>query len=252
MEALSAFCMAGSAARRKRTAPKKCGMILGIDGCREGWVAIGLDYEGRFVRAGWAPTLRGILKSDSGLSVAGIDMPLRLLDAPRRPADLTARRSLGPDRGRSVFPAIPRFAIESEWLTKSYDAVVSECLRRYGTRISRQSFALRGKIAEANAARESGLPVIEVHPELSFQVMNGGERLQFAKKCWGGQRQRLALLEARGIHFPGELPRPVSLLAPDDVIDAAAAAWSAWRYVNEVALRLPPDTRDPDEPAIFA
>ena len=79
--------------------------VTGVDACRGGWVAVSLD--------GAAPatvrvheTLAGLLGPDIDTdTVTGIDMPLGLLEAGWREADLAARARLGPRRS-SVF-AIP-------------------------------------------------------------------------------------------------------------------------------------------------
>jgi len=65
------------------------------------------------------------------------------------------------------------------------------------------------------------------------------------KKSWHGQVDRLRLLAVAGIRIPGDLG-PVSATPPDDVIDAAAAAWSAHRIAagtGEKVGKLVPDLR---------
>ena len=47
---------------------------------------------------------------------------------------------------------------------------------------------------------------------------------------------RLALLEEAGIELPDELPASVPAI---DLVDAAAAAWSADRYARGRAVPLP-------------
>jgi predicted RNase H-like nuclease len=71
--------------------------------------------------------------------------------------------------------------------------------------------------------------------------MNGGRPLRDRKKSAGGVLERLELLRRHGIEFD-ELG--ASALAPiDDVLDAAAAAWSAQRIAAGTARTLP----DPPE-----
>lgn len=81
----------------------------------------------------------------------------------------------------------------------------------------------------------------EVHPEVSFRAMNGGQRLRHRKKSSGGALERIELLRRHGIEL-SDLDGAAS--APlDDVLDAAAAAWSAHRIVTGAARTLP----DPPE-----
>ena len=198
-------------------------------------------------------SLAEIFRMVPDLEVAGIDMPLHLLDAPTRDADTLTRKALGPERGRSVFPALPQFVIEEEWLDRSLEDVNAECRVRYGRAFSRQSLGLRRKIAEVNAAFATGHPVIEVHPELCFATMNEAQPMMFSKKAWGGQQERIALLERVGIALSEyKLPQDVCGIAPDDIIDAAAAAWSARRYLQGNAESLPANPDHATTPAIWA
>jgi predicted RNase H-like nuclease len=78
--------------------------------------------------------------------------------------------------------------------------------------------------------------VFEVHPEVSFREL---VRRPLAPKrtAVGASERRLALAEA-GIDLP-DLPYPL-----EDVLDAAAAAWSANRYARGEALPLPAGHRE--------
>jgi hypothetical protein len=85
---------------------------------------------------------------------------------------------------------------------------------------------------------------------VSFALMNEGKPLRFAKKCWGGQQERLRLLTANGIRIPDDLPAEVAAIPADDLIDACAAAWSARRIDQGQARRFPAEGPGPD--AIWA
>ena len=227
-------------------------MIAGVDGCREGWVGVWLDQSGAVAGATSSESLEKVLQSIPELKIAGIDMPIQLLDAPTRLADTQARRALGPERGRSIFPALPRFTIEERWLNAEFNDVNATCRQLYGRAFSRQSLHLRAKIAEVNRMEREGFPVIEVHPELSFTAMNSGRPLTFSKKTWGGFRERISLLEENGLHLSDHLLLPVRHLAPDDIVDAAVAAWSAYRHSVGSAISYPPDDQNLREPRIWA
>jgi predicted RNase H-like nuclease len=77
----------------------------------------------------------------------------------------------------------------------------------------------------------------EVHPEVSFRAMNESKPLHHRKKSAGGALERIELLRRDGIQL-GQLDAggAVSL---DDVLDAAAAAWSAVRIASGTAETLP-------------
>jgi len=226
-------------------------VIAGVDGCKEGWVGVWLDQSGTVAGTFSSVSLEEVLQSIPDLITAGIDMPIQLLDAPVRPADTLARSALGAERGRSVFPALPRFTIGKKWIDADFNDVNTQCRKLYGRAFSRQSLHLRAKIAEVNQAQREGFPVIEVHPELSFAAMNNGRPLTFSKKTWGGFRERISLLEEKGLHLKDSLLLPVRNLAPDDIIDAAAAAWSAYRYSVGQAASYPAGDPKPSEPRIW-
>ena len=70
--------------------------------------------------------------------------------------------------------------------------------------------------------------------------------LAHSKKGWNGHHARRALLEGVGIFVPRVLSGPAGRAAVDDVLDAAAAAWTAWRRSRGLACRVPTGDPDPD------
>jgi predicted RNase H-like nuclease len=103
--------------------------------------------------------------------------------------------------------------------------------------MSRQTWGLRQKILEAEAFVGTNSNAIEVHPEVSFSAMNGAP-IEHSKKTWNGQMVRRCLLGDHGIVLPDRLDG-AGAVPPDDLLDAAAAAWSAWRVSRSRAHRLP-------------
>ena len=69
-----------------------------------------------------------------------------------------------------------------------------------------------------------------------------------------GFRERLALLAGNGIALPDDLGNVGHIAAPDDVLDAAVASWSAERYCRGVAISFPdePEKFDSITAAIYA
>ena len=73
--------------------------------------------------------------------------------------------------------------------------------------------------------------------------MNGMRRLKYRKKSAGGAFERLGLLRKHGINIdPGTLGA-VATVPLDDLLDAAACAWTAARD-DAVSLPDPPESRD--------
>jgi predicted RNase H-like nuclease len=106
-----------------------------------------------------------------------------------------------------------------------------------GTGMSQQSYGLRKKIFEIDRLYAAAPTLFEVHPEVSFRALAGRE-LAHSKKSWNGLAERLELLAHEGI-APGLQHRLNGTAAPDDVVDAVVAAWSANRIATGTAGTLP-------------
>jgi len=206
--------------------------VVGVDGCRQGWVVVRIGPEGA-LDAGCFARFDEVMRAHSDAAVVGVDMPLGLVDAGPREADRAARAFLT-GQTSSIFSAPPRSALAA----RDYREAVVFSEAATGKGLSRQSFALFEKIREVD--RFVADPrVMEVHPEVAFRCMSGGEPVG-RKKSYGGMRRRLALLEAQGVALPESLG-PADAIGIDDVIDAAAVAWTARRIARGEALRLPAD-----------
>ena len=110
-------------------------------------------------------------------------------------------------------------------------------------KISKQSFAILGKIRELDDLITPAMQkrLHEVHPEVSFSMMNGGVSLKSRKKDDEGRKQRISLLIKSG--FPWMLMPELHYLrkhvALDDLVDACACAWSARRISEGAAITFP-------------
>ncbi|MFI9586777.1 DUF429 domain-containing protein [Streptomyces sp. NPDC052236] len=210
--------------------------VLGVDACPAGWVAVELR-DARFAGARLGASLHSLLREAvrSGVGVVAVDMPLGLLDTGWRSADTEAAALLGRLRG-SVFRVPPR----AVWQEEHYESASRRCRALTGAGLSRQSWGLATKLREANSclAEAGGERLYEVHPEVSFWALAGNRQLPHRKKSWAGQMARRALLDAAGVVIPDELG-DVGRVPPDDVLDAAAAAWSAQRIAEGRARTLP-------------
>ncbi|MFF7233547.1 DUF429 domain-containing protein [Streptomyces sioyaensis] len=218
--------------------------VLGADACPGGWLTVELR-DGRFAEARAVTTLRSLLPvaASGGVAVVAVDMPLGLLETGWRRADTEAAALLGPRRG-SVFRVPPR----AVWLEATYEDAQRRCRELTGAGLSRQSWGLASKLREANACltEPGGDRLFEVHPELSFRALAEGTALLARKKSWAGQMRRRSLLAAAGIVLPDDLGA-AGRTPPDDVLDAAAAAWTAHRIAHGHAHSLPgPPEHDAD------
>jgi predicted RNase H-like nuclease len=209
--------------------------VTGVDGCRDGWVAVDLELGPvRFAAVRLAPGLDALLSGCVPGQVVGVDMPLGLLAEGWRAADREARALLGPRRS-SVF-AIPPGPV---WREAGYAAANERCRALTGSGFSVQAWGLRRKLLEANDYRlRCPHPLYEVHPELSFRAMAGAP-LRHPKHTAAGHAERRALLAGAGIAVPDGLAGAALRRAAVDVLDAAAAAWTAARIAAGRARAIP-------------
>jgi predicted RNase H-like nuclease len=206
--------------------------VSGVDGCKSGWVAVDLD-GGAVAAVRFAPSLAVLLRDAMPDQVVAIDMPLGLLAEGWRAADREAGRLLGRRRS-SVFAIAPR----PVWREVSYEAANERCRLLTGNGLSVQTWGLRAKLLEANDYRQHCLhPLFEVHPELSFQAM-AGAALGYSKHSPAGHAERRHLLENAGVHTTDDLLAARKGMRVD-ILDAAAAAWSAQRIATGGSLVLP-------------
>ena len=208
--------------------------VVGIDGCASGWYAVVLrpraEPEGHLLgRIGDLP----LLVPDA--CVLAIDIPIGLPIGPEsRQADTTARRALG-ERRSSVFRTPIREALEAG--TYAQGNAISRA--RTGKGMSSQAFALGPKILEVDEwVSKAPCPVFEIHPEASFLQMLGAPA-QFYKKTVSGAWERRQALQQAGIAVDHLLAQRFSRVHDDDILDAAAAAWSAARLRDGSARSFP-------------
>ncbi len=212
---------------------------VGIDACRSGWVAVVLA-DGRLTATQVATTLAEIVDAWPDAEVIGVDMPLGLVERGWRDADRLAAARLGARRSR-LFMVPPR----AVWEAGTYSGAVDLCRRLTDppAGFSRQAWGLKDKLRPANELH-ARMPdrLFEVHPEISFAELNGGTPVGAGKKTWNGQMTRRALLGNAGLRLQDDLAA-AGLVPPDDILDAAAVAWTATRIASGHASSLPSPPR---------
>ena len=212
--------------------------VVGVDACTRGWVAIELSADGAPL-AHFAEHISGIAALAPAATVIGIDIPIGLPLTGRRRAELEARAYVG-RRSSSVFPVPPRAVLEAGSYAEA--SQISQSLTGGG--ISKQSYALARKILEVDAWRASApCRVVEVHPEVSFTEMLGRPPAA-SKKTWAGMIERRAALAAHGVVIDSITGPATVQGATDDLLDAAAVAWSAQRVAAGAARSFPHPPED--------
>lgn len=219
---------------------------LGVDlAGRHGWVGVVVD-DGGFCSAHVHVDVVALVaeaRAEVEVDVIGVDIPIGLVDGPRRSSDVAARQFVGPGRRASVFPAPPRCVLDAT----DYVAANALLTDRGLPKLSKQAFFLLPGIRQAATLVAAGRDVIEVFPEATFRHL-AGRPLDWYKKTWSGSAHRQEVLA--GADPPVVVPwdvGPAGAAPVDDVLDAAAAAWSAHRHAYGRAEPLgDPDEMDPE------
>ena len=216
--------------------------IAGIDGCKAGWfVVCETPLPGPW---SWfvAPNFDEVARRLRDFDAVGIDMPVGIPDRGARECETLARRILSPQRTASVFSAPIRPILGMD----DYREACSMRESIEGKRMSKQSFFIMDKILEVDTVvqtrRAFGERVYEVHPEVSFAALGGGEPMANPKRQQAGFDERYShLLDVYPQTILDEALEafPRGQVARDDVLDAFAVLWSTKRIALSTAERLP-------------
>jgi predicted RNase H-like nuclease len=229
------------------------GTVLGVDGCRAGWVGALLWSEDTpphtshhptydvLVAADIATLVGAALRRAPGLELVAIDIPIGLPDHRPRRTDRLARARLPRGRKSSVFSTPSRAA--SEQTTHPEASATNR--QALGVGVSIQAFHLLPKILDVDEYARAGPPVrlLEAHPEVSFAALDPG-CVVGSKRTRAGRDARRAAL--RRVELDPPAFRPGHGYAADDLLDACVVAWTARRHDEGAALCLP------DPPEVFS
>jgi predicted RNase H-like nuclease len=205
--------------------------VLGVDGCRAGWIAVLLE-DGVYRKAFFFQDFASLYRTATDARIVAVDIPIGLPERGPREADLAAKKVLK-ERASSIFLAPPRIVLEQPNYTKARQAA-----KEIGWGVSAQAYNLRKKIFEVEAFAAKDDRIHEVHPEISFREMAGGSRLA-KKTTWKGLHERIRLLSGCGIDLPMDVGPAGESARSDDIVDAAAAAWTAERLARGRAQSIP-------------
>ncbi|RWI28549.1 DUF429 domain-containing protein [Mesorhizobium sp.] len=233
--------------------------IVGVDGCKAGWIAVRRD-PGAAPSAAVFPSFAALLDALPADATVAVDMPIGLPDVSQkggRGPEALVRPLLG-NRQSSVF-AIPSRAalyahtdgfttIEAWYAAHRRASEVAKATSDPPRGVSIQAFGIFAKIREIDAvliARpELRRRVFESHPEVAFCRLNGDQAMRLPKKIKGavnpaGMAERKALLCRHG-YVSGFLDRtPPRGAAADDFLDAAAMMLIAGRIAGGEARPFP-------------
>jgi predicted RNase H-like nuclease len=233
--------------------------IVGVDGCKAGWIAVRRD-PGAAPSAAVFPSFAALLDALPADATVAVDMPIGLPDVSQkggRGPEALVRPLIG-NRQSSVF-AIPSRAalyahtdgfttVEAWHAAHRQASEVAKATSDPPRGVSIQAFGIFAKIREIDAvliARpELRCRVFESHPEVAFCRLNGDQAMRLPKKIKGavnpaGMAERKALLCRHG-YVSGFLNRtPPRGAAADDFLDAAAMMLIAGRIASGKAKPFP-------------
>ena len=200
--------------------------MAGVDGCRAGWVWFKVEVTSLATSVEVVDLSKLLSDRPSDLARLGIDIPIGLLDGSRA-CDKEARRLLGQPRGTSVFPAPCRAAVQAE----TYEEASAINRQVTGRDLSQQAFHIGSKIKLVDdvITPDRQQWAFEVHPEVCFWVLNGERPMAHNKKTEAGRNKRIDLLRTKFPEIQRHLLNRPPGVGKDDLLDSAAAAWTALR-----------------------
>jgi threonine dehydratase/predicted RNase H-like nuclease len=231
------------------------GVIVGVDGCKGGWVMAMASAAGPF-----QPVLQVVAEFADVIAAAGdgaiiaVDMPIGLperITGPGRAPETLVRPLLGA-RQSSVFSIPARAAVYAP----DYASACREAAARSepARKVSKQGFFLFPKIIEIDGHLRAhpalAERIFEAHPEVAFVALHGGAPLSEPKKVKGkvhpeGLALRRRLLARAGLPADLLAAPPPRGAGADDAIDALACLVTARAIARGEAVSYPaPPERD--------
>ena len=236
-----------------RTGNRSKSVVVGVDGCRDGWIAARLDLSDLKLALSLWPTFRAVLAGPANdASFLMVDMPIGCAETGRRACEQEARAKLGRGRASSVF-ATPRrpmlafreYAQANEWGKRQGIAA--------GGGLSKQAWMIKPKIVEIDdlITPTDQLWIAEAHPEVAFYRLNDEHACTHSKHTEDGRKERLRLLRRHGLRGIDARIRTLKSktgagrkFATDDAYDACALALTARARMEGNAIRLGDGARD--------
>ena len=203
-------------------------VVVGVDGCRGGWLAVRLD-QGQTWKLDIFQDFAELWSHHQDAAFILVDIPIGLPEHTNdRACDRAARAVLGPRRA-SVFPVPCRAAVYAP----DYDAAIKINETITGKRIFRATWNLIPRMRQVDEilrADPQACGVIrEAHPEVLFWGLNQGRPMACRKKDARGEAERLEVLQTvypragRVFREARETLRGRQATR-DDLLDALAAA----------------------------
>jgi predicted RNase H-like nuclease len=222
--------------------------ILGIDGCRFGWLGILIDNKGNWDYLVCESLTKLLLHFNPDACL--IDIPIVLSEnESARNCDIALRKLLPKNYKSSVFNPPVYNALNAQ----DYKEACKLNHFATGKKISLQTWYILPKIIEVNefiqANDEVASKFFESHPETFFFRLNNENPLQNKKKTLEGRLERLSILmkldklsqEIYNSIVSATLRKHVQF---DDILDAIVLALAGIKHFTEMFEMIP------DEPIL--
>ena len=212
--------------RQLATGKKEC-FVVGIDWMKPYWLAAEIRGDEISIRklTNISEINTYYLNADAVLIDIPVGLPENTEEDAARP-DREARDYLPTGRKPSIFPVPCRQAV---YIT-DYAESSAENERILGKKLTSQSHAFSKMVRQVDKFLAENKfwqnRLVESHPEVAFQLLNGGKGLNHSKHTDEGIQERVAILQQYGVD-------PIPLFAEfapkqhEDVLDALCLAVSA-------------------------
>ena len=212
---------------RQLTTGKKEFLAVGIDWMKPYWLAAAIQGTEISIRklSNIAEINEYYLTADAVLIDIPVGLPENKEENAARP-DREARNYLPTDRKPTIFPVPCRQAV----LIAEYTEASAENERVLDKKLSSTSHSFSKMIRQVDdfLAEDSSWKnrLVESHPEVAFQRLNGGNGLHHSKHTEAGIAERVAILRSHGMD-PVPLFAEFTVKQYEDVLDAVCLAVSA-------------------------
>ena len=207
---------------RRLTAKADDFLVVGVDWMKPYWVAIVIDNEE--ISCHHFENIDTLCNKYLDANAILIDIPIGLPDSDTinlRP-DSIARNYIDKRRQSSIFNVLPREIIYAKTKSEAW-----ELNRKIDAKMSIVAEGLRSMTREVDMFLQKNPEwknkLMESHPEIAFQILNGGIGLSHPKKTPEGQKERLKILKKQGYDLTDILKEHKAKEYPD-VLDAASLA----------------------------
>ena len=226
------------------------GLFIGVDGCKDGWVAAILDHGEQRIEK--YKTIESLMAAYPTFDAFLIDIPIGLVNDPNQNRPDSAAKQDIRERSSSVFPIPCRQAVYAE----GEEAQKEENIRILGKSLSKQTTSIIMKIREVDEFLQNHPEyknkIMESHPEVAFARLNG-EVVKFHKQgIFGANLRRFILSEFLGKEFLNGTEEVSKELDCDhaDVIDALCMVVTAAMY-NHGEYDTLPENPETDETGLI-